>query len=106
VPVAIDALPRDRLPHRIEVAAYFVVAEGLANVVKHARARRAAVRVARAGRHAVVEIRDDGCGGADEGRGSGLRGLADRVGALDGRLECHSPPLGGTLLRAEIPCAS
>jgi signal transduction histidine kinase len=64
------------------------------------------VRVARTGRRALVEIADDGCGGADANGGSGLRGLADRVEALDGRLRVVSPPGAGTVVIAEVPCAS
>jgi signal transduction histidine kinase len=104
--VEVEAMPRERLPDRVEVAAYFVVAEALANVVKHAGAGRAAVSVVRDNGRAIIEIHDDGRGGTDPERGSGLRGLADRVGALDGHLSCHSPRGAGTTLRAEIPCAS
>ena len=106
VPVDVEAMPHRRLPDGVEAAAYFFVAEGLANVVKHARARRAAVRVFLDAGHVIVEVTDEGRGGADERQGSGLRGLADRVGALGGRLICHSPSNGGTVLRAEIPCVS
>ncbi|MDA0166510.1 histidine kinase [Solirubrobacter ginsenosidimutans] len=105
LPVTVDAMPHQRLPDGIEVAAYFFVAEGLANVVKHAGAQSAGVRVVREAGHAIIEVTDDGRGGADQ-RGSGLRGLGDRVGALGGRIDCHSPSNGGTVLRAEIPCAS
>jgi signal transduction histidine kinase len=93
-----------RLPAQVEAAAYFVVAEALTNVAKYAGAERAVVRVAREDGHAVVEVRDDGRGGADPAAGSGLRGLADRIAALDGRLVVHSPPGRGTVVRAEIPC--
>jgi signal transduction histidine kinase len=103
IPVELSDAPEDRLPAPIEAAAYFVVAEALTNVVKYADASHASVSVVRHNGHAVVEVRDDGVGGADPGRGSGLRGLADRVAALDGRLELESPPGHGTLLRAEIP---
>jgi signal transduction histidine kinase len=102
--VEIEAMPERRLPDQLEVAAYFVIAEALANVAKHAGARRVSVRVARAGTSAVVEVRDDGAGGADPARGSGLRGLGDRVGALGGRLHCESPSGRGTRLTAEMPC--
>ena len=102
--VEIEAMPPERLPERAEVAAYFVVAEALTNAAKHARAGRASVRVARQMERAVVEVRDDGVGGARLEGGSGLRGLADRVGALDGRLELESPAGRGTTVRAEIPC--
>jgi len=103
VPVELAGTPRERLPPPVEAAAYFVVAEALTNVVKYANASQAVVSVSRANGRAVVEVVDDGVGGADPGRGSGLRGLADRVSALDGRLELRSPEGAGTLLRAEIP---
>jgi signal transduction histidine kinase len=103
VPVQLDGTPRERLPAAVEAAAYFVVAEALTNVVKYANASQARVCVSRANGHAVVEVADDGVGGADPGRGSGLRGLADRISALDGTLELRSPQGAGTLLRAEIP---
>jgi signal transduction histidine kinase len=103
VPVALESLPLDRLPESIEAAAYFVVAEALTNVAKYASASLATVRVSQYNGSALVEVDDDGCGGADPARGSGLRGLADRVGALDGKLAITSPPGGGTRLRAEIP---
>ena len=80
-----------------------MVAEALTNVVKYAKASEARVTVERLNGHAEVEVRDDGIGGADPDRGSGLRGLADRVGALDGFLALDSPPGSGTTLRAEIP---
>jgi signal transduction histidine kinase len=103
VPVELAGTPRERLPPAVEAAAYFVVAEALTNVVKYANASRARVSVSRGNGHAVVEVADDGCGGADPDRGSGLRGLADRISALDGTLELRSPQGAGTLLRAEIP---
>ncbi len=104
-PIAVElaAVPEDPLPEAIEAAAYFVVAEALTNVVKYAHASQATVRVSRNNGHAVVEVADDGIGGADPGRGSGLRGLADRVSALDGSMELDSPAGSGTRLRAEIP---
>jgi signal transduction histidine kinase len=104
-PITVDLaeLPGDRLPEAIEAAAYFVVAEALTNVVKYAHASQATVRVTRRNGHAVVEVADDGIGGADPDRGSGLRGLADRVSALDGRMSLDSPAGAGTRLRAEIP---
>ena len=94
-----------RLPERVEVAAYYVVSEGLANVAKHARAARATVSLERQRGRLVVEVLDDGVGGADTERGSGLRGLADRVEALGGRLRVWTPLGGGTRVQAEIPCA-
>ena len=106
VPVVLAAVPAGRLPAAIEATAYFVVAEALTNVARYAGARRAVVTLALAGGRLAVEVRDDGHGGADARAGSGLRGLADRVAALDGRFTLVSPPGGGTTLRAELPCAS
>ena len=103
VPVDLEGTPPERLPAPVEAAAYFVVAEALTNVVKYANASQARVSISRSNGHAIVEIADDGIGGADPGRGSGLRGLADRISALDGTLELSSPAGAGTLLRAEIP---
>ena len=97
------AILSDRLPEPIEAAAYFVIAEALTNVVKYAHASQATVSVTRLNGHAVVEVADDGIGGADPERGSGLRGLVDRVSALDGRMLLDSPAGSGTRLRAEIP---
>jgi signal transduction histidine kinase len=105
LPVSLDQMPAERLPAPVEAAAYFVVAEALTNVVKYAEASTAAVRIRRNGSYAVVEVHDDGVGGADPTIGTGLRGLADRLAALDGRLEVHSPPGEGTTVRAEVPCA-
>jgi signal transduction histidine kinase len=104
LPVAVRDVPDERLPPAVEAAAYFVVAESLTNVAKYARAGAAEVRVDRRNGHAIVEVRDDGVGGADPGAGTGLRGLAERLAALDGRLEVSSPPGGGTVVRAEVPC--
>ena len=95
-----------RLPGHVETAAYFVVAEALANVAKYADATEARVTVGRTNSNARIEIRDDGNGGATPVSGSGLRGLADRVGALDGQLTIESPPGRGTRIVAEIPCAT
>jgi signal transduction histidine kinase len=106
VPVQLSVSADSRLPERLEVAAFYVVAEGLANIAKHARAGSASVDVTSAGGQLVVEVVDDGAGGADTERGTGLRGLADRVEALDGRLRVWSPEGGGTRLRAELPCES
>ena len=103
MPVELERCPTRRLPEQVEAAAYYVVAEALANVQQARRARRAVVVRATAddGR-LVVEVADDGVGGADA-EGSGLRGLADRVEALGGPLALDSPQGGGTRLRAEIP---
>ena len=91
----------------VELAAYFVASEALANVAKYSRrvARQCAPRGV-AGPLAKIQIADDGVGGADGTRGSGLRGLADRVEALDGRLHVTSTPGGGTTITAELPCGS
>jgi signal transduction histidine kinase len=106
MPVQVLTTPLARLPTAVEAAAYFVVSESLANMAKHAGASHATVRVARQNGHAVVEVHDDGRGGASMESGSGLRGLADRLAGLDGRLEVVSPPGGGTTVRARIPCES
>jgi len=105
VPVQLTVALDGRLPEPQEVAAYYVVSESLTNIAKYANASSAAVDVRHANGGLVVEIVDDGIGGADTRRGSGLRGLADRVEALGGRLRIWSPPGGGTLVEAEIPCA-
>ncbi len=104
LPVALQLRLPDRLPAAHEVAAYYLVSESLTNVTKYAHASSVTVEVARTNGELVVEVVDDGCGGAQENGGSGLRGLADRVEALDGRLRVWSPDGGGTRVRAEIPC--
>jgi PAS domain S-box-containing protein len=103
VPVTVDVPAGERLPETIEAAAYFVVCEALTNVAKYAHASEARVRVERSDGHAQVEVVDDGVGGADESGGSGLRGLADRVEALGGRLVVTSPVGQGTTVRARLP---
>jgi PAS domain S-box-containing protein len=103
VPVDVVEAPGQRLPAAVEAAAYFVVAEALTNVAKYADASSASVAIAVADGSLMVEVRDDGVGGATPDGGTGLRGLADRVGALDGRITVRSPPGEGTLLRAVIP---
>ena len=105
VPVHVTSVPDRRLPDAVESAAYFVVSESLTNVAKHAAAHVVKVRAECQGDRLVVCVEDDGEGGADSGRGSGLAGLSDRVAALEGRLSVHSPPGQGTLIIAEIPCA-
>ena len=95
-----------RLPEAVELAAYFVASEALANVAKYSRATHATVRVWQSGPKATIEIADDGIGGADDSRGSGLRGLADRVEALEGSLRVVSPAGAGTTVTAELPCGS
>jgi signal transduction histidine kinase len=104
VPVQLTVETEGRVPETVEVAAYYVVCESLANVGKHAQATSATVEVARRNGEIVVEVVDDGVGGADSERGTGLRGLADRVEALDGRLRVWTPRGGGTRVRAEMPC--
>ena len=89
----------------MEAAAYYVVAEAVTNVAKYAQASRVTVAVRRANGAATVTVSDDGVGGADPTGGSGLRGLAARVEALNGRLQVDSPPHEGTRIRAEIPVA-
>jgi signal transduction histidine kinase len=103
VPVEIAELPDERLPASVEAAAYYVVAEAITNVAKYARASRATVRVRRSNGAATVAVSDDGVGGADPARGSGLRGLAARVEALNGRIDVDSPPERGTRITAVIP---
>jgi signal transduction histidine kinase len=94
------------LPTAVESAGYFMVAEALANAVKHADARKLTVRMERAGGPLTIEVGDDGVGGAAMDRGSGLRGIADRVEALGGHLRIESMPGQGTHLVAELPCGS
>jgi len=102
LPVEIRGASCD-LPAQVEAAAYYVVSEALANVTKYAQASAVEVTVERRNGTAVVEVADDGIGGADPLRGSGLRGLADRVASLSGKLDVESPPGSGTRVRAEIP---
>jgi signal transduction histidine kinase len=106
VPVILDVQLAARPPAAVESAAYFVVNEALANVAKHANATRAHVAVARAGDRLVVEVRDNGQGGADPVGGSGLQGLRDRVAGLGGSMYVISPPGGPTTVSVELPCAS
>jgi signal transduction histidine kinase len=106
VPVNLVVDVHERPLETVEVAAYYVVSESLANIGKHARATSASVTVTRDGDRIVVEVLDDGVGGADTEQGSGLRGLADRVEALGGRLRVWTPPGGGTRVLAEFSCGS
>jgi signal transduction histidine kinase len=105
VPVELGELPAERLPQAVELAAYFVVAEALTNVAKYAGASHATVQVQRDNGRVVVEVADDGVGGADPGRGTGLLGLADRLAVIEGRLEVESEQGQGTTVTARIPCA-
>jgi signal transduction histidine kinase len=104
VPLHLTVAIEDRLPAAVEAAAYYVVSETLTNIGKHARATSASVDVAETQSRVVVEVVDDGVGGADTERGTGLRGLADRVESLGGQLRIWTPPGGGTRVRAELPC--
>jgi signal transduction histidine kinase len=106
VPTTLSFPAMERLPEPVELAAYFVACEALANVAKYAGATKASVRVSRRDGLAVIEITDDGVGGVDETAGTGLQGLADRVAALDGTLRILSPPGAGTVVTADLPCAS
>jgi signal transduction histidine kinase len=103
--VTVHAVPAERLPAPVEASAYFLVAEALTNAARHARATRIDVTLRREEGVLRVEVADDGDGGARAEGGSGLRGLADRLAALEGTLEVVSPPGGGTLVRGCVPCA-
>jgi len=106
VPTAVWCDGPEQLPHAVELAVYFVACEALANVAKYAAATTASVRLSPTPHGVAIEIADDGVGGADPARGSGLHGLADRVEALNGNLFVTSPPGAGTVITAELPCAS
>ena len=101
-PVELDILP-GRVSSEAEAAAYFLCSEALANVAKYASASRVAIRIIRADSHLAIEVADDGVGGADQRRGSGLRGLRDRVEALGGDLALESITGAGTTLTARLP---
>jgi signal transduction histidine kinase len=105
VPVEITEIPDERLAGPVEAAAYYVVAEAITNVAKYAQASHATVSVRRDNGRAMVTVADDGVGGADPSKGSGLRGLADRLEALNGSLDVESSVAHGTRISAEIPCA-
>jgi signal transduction histidine kinase len=104
LPVELESLPRERLPEAVELASYFVVSEALTNVAKYAYASHAKVSIEHDNGRVVVAVEDDGVGGADPARGTGLRGLADRLGILEGRLEVDSEVGRGTTVTARIPC--
>jgi signal transduction histidine kinase len=104
LPVELNRGSYERLPESIELAAYFVVSEALTNVAKYADASHAQVSVTRRNGKLMVEVTDDGVGGADPDNGTGLRGLADRLAVIEGRLEVDSRPGAGTTIRARIPC--
>jgi signal transduction histidine kinase len=103
IPVDLDVRAKGRLPEQVEVGAYYVVSEALTNAAKHASASKVAVCVEAVTGILCVSVRDDGCGGADFTRGTGLVGLKDRVEALGGRISLHSPRGAGTTLRVELP---
>jgi signal transduction histidine kinase len=103
VPVTIDSAGVEPVPSPVAIAAYYAVSEALANVAKYAQATEATVVVRRTNGRVTVDVGDDGVGGADPSHGSGLVGLADRVGALDGTLSLDSPPGGGTRVHIELP---
>ncbi len=106
VPVRLDVRVDPRPVPAVESAAYFIVSEALANIARHAEARSAEVRIDRVGNTLTIRVTDDGVGGADPSRGTGLSGLADRVAALGGRTELVSPVGGPTRLTVEMPCGS
>ena len=107
IPTDLDLRGSDRsLPTPVESTAYFVMAEAIANAVKHSRARELAVRLEQAGGCLSLEVRDDGIGGAVRNGSTGLRGITDRVDGLGGRLVVESPPGEGTRLLVEMPCGS
>jgi signal transduction histidine kinase len=103
IPVSLEIDVEPRPPEAVELAAYFFVAETLTNVAKHAQATSASVEVMQEDARLVIEVVDDGVGGATADGGSGLRGLEDRVEALGGRVQLWSPDAAGTRIRAEIP---
>lgn len=105
IPVEIKAAPAERYPEKIEAAVYFVVSEALANAAKHSAARLVEISVRRDNSCLAIDVSDDGVGGADADRGTGLVGMKDRVSVLGGAVEMWSPPGGGTAVRARIPCA-
>jgi signal transduction histidine kinase len=106
IPVTVDMLTDARLPENVEVTAYYVASEALTNAAKHAHASEVRITVDVDDRWIVLTIRDDGVGGADPSRGSGLIGLRDRVAALGGALAVHSEPGAGTVVTAQIPVAA
>ncbi len=103
LPVEVRQVPAERLPEHIELTAYFVISEALTNITKYAAASQAWVRVTHANGRLLLEVGDDGVGGADVARGTGLRGLADRLDAIEGRLYIESEPGRGTTVRATMP---
>jgi signal transduction histidine kinase len=107
MPILLELDPsRDPLPPPVESAGYYVVSEALANALKHSQCRELRMRIARDNGSVRIEVGDDGVGGARPAAGAGLRGMAERIEALDGRLRVESSPGRGTLLVAELPCGS
>ncbi|HXL87885.1 MAG TPA: sensor histidine kinase [Streptosporangiaceae bacterium] len=106
VTLSVDLVPGGRVPVATEAVAFFIVSETLTNTAKHARATRASVSVTQRRHGLTIKIEDDGGGGADPARGSGLRGLAQRAASVDGTLHIHSPEGGPTVITAELPCGS
>jgi len=104
LPVEVGEVPAQRLAEQVELTAYFVVSEALTNVAKHASATHASVTVTNGNGRLAIEVSDDGVGGADIALGTGLRGLSDRLAAIEGRLDVESEPGRGTTLRASILC--
>ena len=102
IPISVD-IPDTRFPESVEATTYFVVAEAITNVTRYAGARSARVTTTVEGDRVVTTVTDDGRGGADPSRGSGLHGLADRVAAARGRLDVRSPQGGGTTVVVELP---
>jgi signal transduction histidine kinase len=104
VPTRVTAVPEGRLPPSVEATAYFTVSEALANASKHAQAATIDIAAQLDAGRLIVEVRDDGRGGADMSGGTGLAGIDDRVAAIGGTLRLDSPAGGGTRLRVELPC--
>jgi signal transduction histidine kinase len=106
VPTTLSADLDGPIPPAIEATVYFVVAEALTNTAKYADARSATIRAVQTDSRLLIEVTDDGRGGADPAAGTGLRGLEDRVGAVGGTMRVVSPPGGGTTISVDLPCAS
>jgi signal transduction histidine kinase len=106
IPIELDLRLDRRLGAPVESAAYFVVAESLANAVRHSGAHRIHVSIVDSGPALQITVRDDGRGGANPSHGTGLRGIQRRLSAFDGTLRIASPPGGPTVLEMELPCAS
>jgi signal transduction histidine kinase len=106
VPIDVDVRLDERLPTPIEAAAYYIASEALTNVAKHAHANVVELKAAHEDGVLTVEVRDDGVGGVDAGRGSGILGLTDRVEALGGSFALESPPGHGTTISVELPIAT